>query len=150
MPQQLIIGLHGRQVTLDQRSNTFLLQVGSQSPHDLRQGVAEQNPSSANLARPGIVDEFVQLGGNAIRRDLGPQVMRDVTERPEGIAAGNARLVGTDRERIREALLELLTDDVVYQRMAKAGNPYGDGKSSQRIVEIVAAFLNQPMEGHNT
>jgi UDP-N-acetylglucosamine 2-epimerase (non-hydrolysing) len=61
-------------------------------------------------------------------------VMRENTERPEAVEAGTVRLVGTSTESIVEAVEELLTDTVVYNKMAKAINPYGDGKSSIRIV----------------
>ncbi len=65
-------------------------------------------------------------------------VMRDVTERPEGLAAGTARLVGTDALRIEEAVRRLLTDPVAYAEMAKAVSPYGDGTASEKIAEILA------------
>jgi UDP-N-acetylglucosamine 2-epimerase (non-hydrolysing) len=61
-------------------------------------------------------------------------VLRDVTERPEGVAAGTVRLVGTDRGRVVEEALRLLTDRAEYERMARAVNPYGDGRASERIV----------------
>jgi UDP-N-acetylglucosamine 2-epimerase (non-hydrolysing) len=65
-------------------------------------------------------------------------VLRDVTERPEGIAAGIARLVGTDRERIVAAASELLTSAAAYREMTAAGNPYGDGLAAERIAAILA------------
>jgi UDP-N-acetylglucosamine 2-epimerase (non-hydrolysing) len=65
-------------------------------------------------------------------------VMRDVTERPEGIAAGVARLVGTSEDRIAEEALRLLLDPVHYASMAVSRNPYGDGHASERIARIVA------------
>jgi UDP-N-acetylglucosamine 2-epimerase (non-hydrolysing) len=68
-------------------------------------------------------------------------VLREVTERPEGINAGVARLVGTDGERILEAASELLTDEGARQRMASARNPYGDGQAAERIADIVAHTL---------
>ncbi len=61
-------------------------------------------------------------------------VMRETTERPEGVAAGTVRLVGTDRETIVRQVSLLLDDPVEYQSMARAVNPYGDGKASERIV----------------
>ncbi|HXP94375.1 MAG TPA: UDP-N-acetylglucosamine 2-epimerase (non-hydrolyzing) [Candidatus Binatia bacterium] len=60
-------------------------------------------------------------------------VMRDVTERPEGLAAGTLELVGADRERIVAAARRLLVDDAAYARMARASNPYGDGHAGTRI-----------------
>ncbi|MFM8432593.1 MAG: non-hydrolyzing UDP-N-acetylglucosamine 2-epimerase [Bacteroidota bacterium] len=64
-------------------------------------------------------------------------VMRDTTERQEGIDAGTARLVGTSFEKITSSLEELLADDSAYKKMAQAVNPYGDGRSSGRILQIV-------------
>jgi len=60
-------------------------------------------------------------------------VMRDVTERPEGLAAGTLELVGADRARIVGAAKRLLTDEAAYARMARASNPYGDGHAGARI-----------------
>jgi UDP-N-acetylglucosamine 2-epimerase (non-hydrolysing) len=68
-------------------------------------------------------------------------VLREVTERPEGIHAGVARLVGTDRARILEAANELLGDENARHRMASARNPYGDGQAAERIADIVAHTL---------
>jgi UDP-N-acetylglucosamine 2-epimerase (non-hydrolysing) len=64
-------------------------------------------------------------------------VMRDVTERPEGVQAGIARLVGTDRDRIVAEAKRLLNDPVAYQQMAQVKNPYGDGHASERIVSAL-------------
>ncbi len=65
-------------------------------------------------------------------------VMRDTTERPEGIAAGTLRLVGTDEEVIYRNFRELLEDPAAYDAMAHASNPYGDGFASRRIADILA------------
>lgn len=62
-------------------------------------------------------------------------VLREVTERPEGVTAGTVKLVGTDRERIVRETVRLLTEPAEYARMAQAVNPYGDGQASARIVE---------------
>src|SRR5207244_13185977 len=78
----------------------------------------------------GIQEEAPALGKPVL-------VMRETTERPEGIAAGTARLVGTQTEAIVAAATELLTDAGAYDAMARAVNPYGDGKSAVRIREIV-------------
>ena len=64
-------------------------------------------------------------------------VMRDTTERPEAVEAGTVILVGTDKEKIVNNVRQLLTDSTHYQQMAKAINPYGDGKACERIVEIL-------------
>lgn len=62
-------------------------------------------------------------------------VMRETTERPEGVKAGTVKLVGTEKRNIVDAVTLLLDDPSSYQQMAQAINPYGDGKASQRIVE---------------
>lgn len=64
-------------------------------------------------------------------------VLRDTTERPEGIEAGTLELVGTDEETVYARARALLTDAALYDRMSKAANPYGDGKASQRIVQAI-------------
>ncbi|MFY9779796.1 MAG: UDP-N-acetylglucosamine 2-epimerase (non-hydrolyzing) [Candidatus Baltobacteraceae bacterium] len=68
-------------------------------------------------------------------------VMRDETERPEGIEAGTLELVGPHRGRIVEATRRLLSDEIAYARMAKANNPYGDGQAAQRILGWLLARL---------
>ena len=68
-------------------------------------------------------------------------VMRETTERLEGIAAGTARLVGTDSDRIVAETARLLDDPVTHATMAQAHNPYGDGRASGRIVDVLAAAL---------
>jgi UDP-N-acetylglucosamine 2-epimerase (non-hydrolysing) len=65
-------------------------------------------------------------------------VLRETTERPEGVEAGVARLVGTDRQRIFDAASELLTSQPAYEAMARAVNPYGDGHAAERIAAILA------------
>lgn len=64
-------------------------------------------------------------------------VLREVTERPEGVAAGTAALVGTDREAIKRSITTLLTDPAAYDMMARAANPYGDGCAAGRIVDAL-------------
>jgi UDP-N-acetylglucosamine 2-epimerase (non-hydrolysing) len=78
----------------------------------------------------GVQEEAPALG-------LPVLVLRRTTERPEGVDAGTAKLVGTDREDIvREASL-LLSDQRAYDTMSHAANPYGDGAASQRIAEAI-------------
>lgn len=77
----------------------------------------------------GIQEEAPSLGKPVL-------VMRDVTERTEGIEAGTARLVGTGRERIVSDTLLLLDNASEYEAMAKAVNPYGDGQTSRKIVDV--------------
>lgn len=64
-------------------------------------------------------------------------VMRDTTERPEGIAAGTLKLVGTEEEMIYHTFKQLLEDKDEYERMSKASNPYGDGFACKRIADIL-------------
>lgn len=64
-------------------------------------------------------------------------VLRDETERKEGLEAGTLLLVGTDREKIVKWAKKLLDDKDLYNKMAQAQNPYGDGRASQRIVDII-------------
>ena len=71
-------------------------------------------------------------------------VMRDTTERPEGIEAGTLRLVGTDEETIYATFTELLENKEVYEKMSKASNPYGDGHACERIADILEGKEYQP------
>lgn len=82
----------------------------------------------------GIQEEAPSLGKPVL-------VLRSVTERMEGVEAGTAMLVGTNKEMIVRYTLQLLDDPGFYEQMAKAVNPYGDGKSSQRIVNIIINTL---------
>ncbi|GAI64042.1 unnamed protein product, partial [marine sediment metagenome] len=79
----------------------------------------------------GIQEEAPTLGVPVL-------VMRDTSERPEGIEAGSARLVGTDIETIVAETQNLLDNDDEYKRMSSVRNPYGDGKASKRIVRIIS------------
>lgn len=78
----------------------------------------------------GIQEEAPSLGKPVL-------VMRDTTERPEGISAGTLKLVGTDEARIFDEFSLLLSNTSEYQKMSRASNPYGDGFASKRIVEIL-------------
>ena len=82
----------------------------------------------------GIQEEAPALGKPVL-------VMREHTERPEGIEAGTARLVGTDSATIQEAMHELLTDPAAYAAMANAVSPYGDGKAAERIADHLEYFF---------
>ena len=79
----------------------------------------------------GVQEEAPALGKPVL-------VMRETTERPEGVTAGTARLVGTDAGRIVSEIFTLLDDKEVYSAMARAHNPFGDGQSARRIVELLA------------
>ena len=78
----------------------------------------------------GIQEEAPSLGKPVL-------VMRDTTERPEGINAGTLKLVGTDEEVIYREFTRLLNDKASYEAMACASNPYGDGLASERIADIL-------------
>lgn len=78
----------------------------------------------------GIQEEAPSLGKPVL-------VMRDTTERPEGVAAGTLRLVGTDEKSVGDAFGQLLDDPAEYERMSRASNPYGDGHASERIADIL-------------
>ncbi|RZL55157.1 MAG: UDP-N-acetylglucosamine 2-epimerase (non-hydrolyzing) [Sphingomonas sp.] len=79
----------------------------------------------------GVQEEAPALGKPVL-------VMRDTTERPEGVAAGTARLIGTDEDRIVSEVFTLLDDKAAYSAMARAHNPFGDGQASTRIARIIA------------
>lgn len=83
----------------------------------------------------GIQEEAPSLGKPVL-------VMRDTTERPEGVAAGTARLVGTDARAIAEQATQLLDDRSAYLAMSRAHNPYGDGQAARRIADIVTTMLD--------
>ena len=82
----------------------------------------------------GIQEEAPSLGKPVI-------VLRDTTERPEGITAGTLKLAGTDEERIFNLIDELLSDSAVYKNLSLASNPYGDGKASERIVDAIIEYF---------
>lgn len=86
----------------------------------------------------GIQEEAPSLGKPVL-------VMRDTTERPEGIAAGTLKLVGTDEEVIYQNFTELLTNQEAYDSMAHASNPYGDGYTSERIADILEGKKQREM-----
>jgi len=84
----------------------------------------------------GVQEEAPALGKPVL-------VMRETTERPEGVEAGTAKLVGTDSARIVSEIFRLLDDKAAYEAMARAHNPFGDGHSSRRIVEILCEEMGQ-------
>ncbi len=83
----------------------------------------------------GIQEEAPSLGKPVL-------VLRDTTERPEGIAAGTLKLVGTDADTIYKETIRLLTDKDEYDRMSKASNPYGDGHASERIADAIVKYFS--------
>lgn len=82
----------------------------------------------------GVQEEAPSLGVPVL-------VLRDTTERPEGIEAGTLKLAGTEEERIYRLATELLTDKKEYENMAKAANPYGDGRASRRICDAIRYYF---------
>ncbi|MDA3768522.1 UDP-N-acetylglucosamine 2-epimerase (non-hydrolyzing) [Lactobacillus delbrueckii] len=82
----------------------------------------------------GVQEEAPSLGKPVL-------VLRDTTERPEGVKAGTLKLVGTEEDPVKTAMLELLTDPAAYQQMAEAKNPYGDGQASDRILDDIAWYF---------
>ena len=81
----------------------------------------------------GVQEEAPSLGKPVL-------VLRDTTERPEGVRAGTLKLVGTDPNRVKEAMTALLTDEKLYKDMSQAPNPYGDGRASERIVQAIQHY----------
>ena len=84
----------------------------------------------------GMQEEAPSLGKPVV-------VLRDRTERPEGLAAGTLKLAGTEEEVVFRSIAELLSDQELYQRMASAPNPYGDGKASRRLADAMLYFWGE-------
>ena len=84
----------------------------------------------------GVQEEAPSLGKPVL-------VLRDTTERPEGVKAGTLKLVGTDPTVVKTTMTELLSNESLYLQMANARNPYGDGKASERIVQAIKHYFGQ-------
>lgn len=84
----------------------------------------------------GVQEEAPSLGVPVL-------VLRDTTERPEGIDAGTLKLAGTEEENIFQLANELLSDEAAHEKMAKASNPYGDGEASRRIADAITAHFQK-------
>lgn len=115
---------------LGQHQNIFLIE-----PQDYLPFVYLMNQSYLIITDSGGVQEEAPSLGKPVL------VMRDTTERPEAIAAGTVKLVGTNCEAIIEQTMALLDDSELYQTMAKAHNPYGDGNACARIVSTLSKEL---------
>lgn len=87
----------------------------------------------------GVQEEAPSLGKPVL-------VLRDTTERPEGVKAGTLKLVGTEVDKVREEMLALLENKNEYDRMANAKNPYGDGHAADRIMDDIYYYFNQDSE----
>lgn len=83
----------------------------------------------------GVQEEAPSLGKPVL-------VLRDTTERPEGVKAGTLKVVGTDEETVYKAIIELLENTELYNAMSKAQNPYGDGKASKRIADCIYKYFS--------
>ncbi len=141
---------------LDKYSDTFLVVPLHRNPQ-VRDTInrALGNHDRVALIEPPDYSRFVQLmkRSHLILTDSGGVqeeapafgkpilVLRDTTERPEGVEVGTARLVGTETESILSATAELLDSQEAYDRMAKASSPYGDGQAAARIRNVVLQFL---------
>lgn len=84
----------------------------------------------------GVQEEAPSLGKPVL-------VLRDTTERPEGVAAGTLKLVGTEVDKVRTEMIRLLEDETAYDEMANAKNPYGDGKAADRIMDAIAYYFDK-------
>ena len=84
----------------------------------------------------GVQEEAPSLGKPVL-------VLRDTTERPEGVRAGTLKLVGTDPVCVKQAMAALLTDETLYRQMSQAPNPYGDGRASERIVQSIQQYFGR-------
>jgi len=84
----------------------------------------------------GVQEEAPSLGKPVL-------VMRDTTERPEALEAGTVKLVGTESEMIIKEAQKLLNDNIEYEKMSKAHNPYGDGKACEKIVKFIKGIENE-------
>lgn len=109
--------------------------IALMSPQGYRNFVALMSRCKLILTDSGGVQEEAPSLGKPVL------VMRDTTERPEGVEAGTARLVGTAETNIVESTSRLLEDAVAYDAMANAVNPYGDGHAAERIVARIGRFL---------
>jgi UDP-N-acetylglucosamine 2-epimerase (non-hydrolysing) len=87
----------------------------------------------------GIQEEAPSLGVPVL-------VLRDTTERPEGVEAGTLKLAGTEEETVYRLSHQLLTDKGMHQAMAQASNPYGDGQASRRIVQAILHYFGRSPE----
>ncbi|KRL63832.1 non-hydrolyzing UDP-N-acetylglucosamine 2-epimerase [Lactobacillus psittaci] len=84
----------------------------------------------------GVQEEAPSLGKPVL-------VLRDTTERPEGVEAGTLKLVGTEVDKVKTEMVKLLEDKAAYEEMANAKNPYGDGHASDRIMDAIAYYFDK-------
>ena len=137
-PQMLIVypvhlNPNVRQVVHDRLGSADNIRLIEPQPY--AQFVALANASRLILTDSGGVQEEAPSLGKPVL------VMRDTTERPEGVAAGTVKLVGADAARIVEEAIRLLRDEDAYRQMSRAANPYGDGQAAPRIIARISDFL---------
>jgi UDP-N-acetylglucosamine 2-epimerase len=118
---------------LDGVMNIFDIEPGYDLDVMLPNQMLSQCTANIMTDSGGLQEEATSLG-------VPVQVLREVTERPEGVAAGGGKLVDTDEVAIVREVVNLLEDDLVYQQMSQGVNPYGDGRASQRIVDMIRAM----------
>jgi UDP-N-acetylglucosamine 2-epimerase (non-hydrolysing) len=118
------------------RENIFLV-----PPQEYADFVALMSHCTMILTDSGGVQEEAPSLGKPVL------VMRDVTERPEGVEAGTVRIVGASAERIVDGVSRLLSDRKEYERMGRVRNPYGDGRAAGRIVERIRQFFQGAAAG---
>lgn len=111
---------------LDELDNIFLIE-----PVDYEPFVWLMDKSDIILTDSGGIQEEAPAFGKPVL------VMRDVTERPEAVAAGTVKLVGTEVERICSSVEEIMRNEEIYRSMSKAHNPYGDGNATARIINAI-------------
>lgn len=107
------------------------------SPQEVSEFHNLQNKSYLILTDSGGIQEEAPSLGKPVL------VLRDTTERPEGVEAGTLKLVGTDEEQVYQEIKELLTNQEAYNKMSQAKNPYGDGYASRRIADIIIGTLKE-------
>ena len=110
--------------------------IGSNDPLDYEDFIAMMIRSTLILTDSGGVQEEAPSLGKPVL------VMRDTTERPEALAAGTVKLVGTNHHLIVEEVSRLLTDEKYYACMSEVVNPYGDGKACERISKGIQAYFD--------
>jgi len=114
-----------------------LANVTLQPPFGHRQLLQRMRDCDLVLSDSGGIQEEAPVLGIPLL------ILRDKTERPEGILTGNMRLVGTDAARIVDEVCRLLTDPLAYSAMCKKALPYGDGRAAPRIAAIIEQWLNE-------
>lgn len=117
---------------LDKKNNVLLLE-----PLDYQNFAHLMSKSHIILSDSGGIQEEAPSLGKPVL------VLRENTERPEGIEAGTAKLVGTNKRLIFSEVTRLLSEDEHYLSMSKATNPYGDGKAAERIIDILASHAEK-------